>query len=463
MKKHTISILRCLIIRDEPLCQYSSFINISGFLSGYPFKLPGAKYTTSKALMQEENLLNLILVNRFGWYIIFYITAEGSDPMDIEYEELGKDYERISEMMRSKGVFTEEITGKEYFTGYGYKTLYDWDQYFEAIVQIFLGWDTKYIKNGVTIFLDNQMPDGFIWRSVPRSQGGQGDEHVKPFLAQIVLLEYNYSGDLSWIDDTYYLKLKKYLDYWTNNKDVNKEGLSIWDSAPHSGMDNQHERAGYWYDSFCEGVDLNCYLVRECKAMAQIAKLKGYTGDENYFKQCAERKKEAIQSLWDEKDGLFYDRHAATKIPLKVKYAGIFASLWAGVATPLQAERMIKEHLLKENEFWRVFPVSSYAADEKGYTENYLPGDLGCSWRANTWIPVNYYIFQGLRRYGYSDAAYKLAEITYTMVKRIGDREYYTSESCKGCGLDPFWGWSLLAYIMPDELIKGYDPTIIKE
>ncbi len=376
-------------------------------------------------------------------------------------EELNRDYHRINKMMRDKGVYTEEVTGKQYFTGYEYKTLYDWDQYFESIVQLYLGWDTALIKNGVTIFLDNQEDDGFVWRSVPRCPGGQGDEHVKPFLAQIAMLLYKHEKHLDWIDDNYYERLKKYLLYWLYNKDQNKNNLSYWDSAPHTGMDNQHERAGYWYDCFCEGIDLNCYIVRDCSAMAEIAKIKKRPEDAQYFTDRAEAVKEAIQTRWDDEDGLFYDRDMRSGETIKVKYAGIFAAMWAGVATKEQAERMVREHLTNKDEFWRAFPVSSYAATETGYTEGFLPDDLGCGWRANTWIPVNYYIFEGLRDYGFDATAHELAFGTYEAVKSIGDREFYTSDSMQGCGLNPFWGWSLLAYFMPLEAVTGYDPTKI--
>ena len=66
------------------------------------------------------------------------------------------DYRRIDEMMRKKGVFTNLETGKQYYTGYEYATLYDWDQYFEAIVQLYLGWQSDYARLGVEIFLDMQ-------------------------------------------------------------------------------------------------------------------------------------------------------------------------------------------------------------------------------------------------------------------------------------------------------------------
>lgn len=52
--------------------------------------------------------------------------------------ELNRDYRRIDAMMRGKGVYTEETTGKQYFTGYAYKTLYDRDQYIESVVQLYL-------------------------------------------------------------------------------------------------------------------------------------------------------------------------------------------------------------------------------------------------------------------------------------------------------------------------------------
>lgn len=90
--------------------------------------------------------------------------------MKITAQGLLDDYRRIDAMMREKGVFVEEKTQKTYYTGYAYKTLYDWDQYFESLVELYLGWDTTYVKNGVEIFLDYQKENGHIQRS------SQGDE-----------------------------------------------------------------------------------------------------------------------------------------------------------------------------------------------------------------------------------------------------------------------------------------------
>ncbi len=375
------------------------------------------------------------------------------------------DLSRIDAMMRSKGVFLHEETGKEYYTGYEYATLYDWDQFFENIVLLYLGWSTKYAQNGVTIFLDLQKDNGHIQRS---SKGGpeQLAEHVKPFLFQICLLIYNRDGNVDFLlenEGYYYRRLKKYLAYWLEDPD-NFRGLAFWVSAPHTGMDNQRERAGNWHerDRFGVGVDLNSYLVRECEAAAMIAEL---AGDRDYSRAMLEKAGELKalmrEYMWNAEDGFFYDIDRETGKQIKVRYIGAFAAMWAGVATSQMAESMVKKYLLDPAEFYRPFRFPALSASEPGYTEGYISGDLGCNWRANTWIPTDYYVFQGLRRYGYLSEAAALATHVYKTVKRVGDREYYTSETVRGCGLDPFWGWSLLAYFMPYEAESGYDPTRI--
>lgn len=378
---------------------------------------------------------------------------------------LQKLYE-IDKLMRENGIQTDPKTGRKYFTGYSYKHLYDWDQYFESIVQLYLGWDTTYPQHCITIFLDYQNEEGFIPRGVGISNGvkEQESEPVKPFLAQIALLIYNRDGNIDFLSDVYYEKMKKYLMYWIRRADENGH-LAYWNSAVHTGMDNQHERAGYWMDCYCCGVDLNCYLLRECRAFSIIAKLKGYAEDEAFFEQYASYIHNAVQTrMWDEEDGLFYDINRHTGEKIKVKHIGIFAVMWADIANQSQVDIMLERHLFNEAEFQREFPYPALAATEPGYSEELLPTDISyvCNWRANTWIPSNYFIFQGLRKYGYADKASELAQITCQMVDKIGLYEYYKTESKQGTGLHPFWGWTLLAYFMPFEALLGYDPTEVK-
>jgi putative isomerase len=384
------------------------------------------------------------------------------------------DFRRISELMQ-RGINKDRLTGRMYFTGYEYCTLYDWDQYFEAIVQLHLGWETSYIKSGVLIFLDTQREDGFITRRVPavlaeerhlldpETRGimtEEDKEMVKPFLSQLALLVYKHDRDLSWITGEYYRRLKNYLRYWMKDMDKNGNGLATWNSGPHSGMDDQVERLGRWRTCKSEGVDLNCFLAREYKAFAILAEILGHADDAVEFSSRADRTRLLIrQKLWCDEEGFFYDLDERTGEFIRVKSSAGFAPLWAGAATPKQAERIVREHLLNPKEFWRAFPVPSYAATEPGYREARMPEDVGCNWRAQTWISVNYYLMHGLLDYGYREIAEYIATVSYRMVKQIGDHEYYNTDSCTGNGQEPFWGWSLLAYFMPLECETGIDPT----
>lgn len=374
-------------------------------------------------------------------------------------ENASADLRRIDRMMREKGIFTDEKTGRKYFSGYHYATLYDWDQLFDGITQLYLGWGTERIRSGILVFLDSERENGFI----PRSNIGgreQLTEHAKPFLAQTALLCWKKDGQLDFLNEKYYLRLKKYLLCWLTEHTDPAYGLAFWDSAPHTGMDNQHARAGWWFSRFCLGADLASYLIRECRAFSLVARLTDHAADAPVFEAHAERIRAAMQKyLWNEKDGIFYDLDRRTGKPIKVKYIASFAALWAHAAEPEQARRLAEEHLQNPREFLRPFPFPALSADSEGYTEQKLPGDLGCGWRAQTWVPTNYMVFHGLMDYGQRDFAAQIAEQTLENVKRAGDREYYNTESRTGCGENPFWGWTMAAYFMPFEARTGRDPS----
>ncbi len=370
-----------------------------------------------------------------------------------ELDALREELKPFSDLMAEKGVFTSE-SGLSYFSGYSYQYQYDWDLYFETLLQLYMGWDATYPKNGIKLFLDHQREDGFIARSVP-SNAEHDNEHVKPFLAQTAMLIFDQIGEVDWLlENNYFEKLQNYLDYWLINMDGSDTGLSDWMSAPHTGMDTQHERAGYWRDRVSKGVDLNCYLVLECEAFAALAHLLEKKDLADEYSGKADELKQRIRSMmWDEEDGFFYDLNARVLTAMKeqgvqdheavvfetepfsrfapwgsqlnrpwrkwgdatqrfrkgeppfirVKTAAGLMPLWAGVATQEQAERLVREHLLNEDEFWSTYPVAVMSRSEPTYAEQAYQMDTGCSWRGNVWIPVNHMLYHGLKRYGFDE------------------------------------------------------------
>ena len=340
-------------------------------------------------------------------------------------------------------------------TGYSYGEFYDWDLYFENLYLSYYGIG-RFCRTNLERFLDQQHSSGFISRSLILKRDRQ---HFKPFLAQIALLGARQLGGFTWLQGRYFERLERYLDYWFWYCDLDKNGLCVWDSADHSGMDNQDSRAGGWGSSAIEGVDLNCYLARELRAMAVIAEALGLSRKAVGFTEHAQRLEQLIdQTFWDETDGFYYDRHEREGRVVRVKSVAGFIPLWALPLPQARADRLVREHLLNPAEFWRPFPVASYAKTEPDHHQQLVADN--CNWRGPVWIPTNYMIAHGLRRAGFVAEAKDLAYRTFAMVlAETSTREYYNAETGCGLGLDPFWGWSSLAYLMPLEQELGYDPT----
>ena len=175
-------------------------------------------------------------------------------------------------------------------------------------------------------------------------------------------------------------------------------------------------------------------------------------------KHAAQLRKLINEIFWDEKDGFYYDRNEKKNERVMVKSVAGFMPLWAGVATPRRARRIVKDHLLNEAEFWLKYPIASYAKTEPDY---YQGSHKECNWRGSAWMPTNYMIFHGLIKYGFKDIARELAYRTFRMVieENMVTREYYNAETGAGIGQTEFWGFSVLGYVMPLELELGYNPT----
>lgn len=353
-------------------------------------------------------------------------------------------------------------SGPEYYTAYNSRWLFDWDSYFEGVVQLYMGYGTRLQRSFVTLFLSLQREDGFIPRYDPPAPQTvypqMDDELIKPFLAQSAVLCLHYDGQIDWLGEENYRRMEKYLRYWLERQ--TKNGFAYYRSGPHSGYDTQTERCGGWEADFDGAVDLNTFLYRELYAFSIIADTLGKTQDSETFCRLADEQKARVLSMWDEADGFFYDVNVRTGQPIRVKTTAAFAPMWAGIASPRQAQILTYDHLFNPNEFFRLYPFATLAANEPGYSAKPLPGDIGvCNWRANTWIPTNYMAMHGLMTYGYHDLAELVAYKTAELLAKSHDCEFYDAETGAGCGESPFSGWSLLGYFMPMEALEGFDPT----
>ena len=138
-------------------------------------------------------------------------------------------------------------------------------------------------------------------------------------------------------------------------------------------------------------------------------------------------------------------------------------TLWAGIATPEQAERMVRENLLAEKMGYRsANGVRSLSKYEKMYRVQ-KSGNPSC-WLGPIWGIANYMVFRGLLRYGYEAEARDLAEKTVALFQKDLDEcgqlhEYYDPDTCAPVHNAGFQSWNLLAANMEVWLSGGKPVT----
>lgn len=133
-------------------------------------------------------------------------------------------------------------------------------------------------------------------------------------------------------------------------------------------------------------------------------------------------------------------------------------AMWAQVATPERAERMVRENLLKPELFCGTYGVRTLAKTEKMYCV-VASGNPSC-WLGPVWGISNYMVYLGLMNYGYTREARDLAEKTITLFGRdlegCGElHEYYDPDTGRGVNNQGFQSWNLLVNNMIAEQLTG--------
>ena len=100
--------------------------------------------------------------------------------------------------------------------------------------------------------------------------------------------------------------------------------------------------------------------------------------------------------------------------------------------TKEQATELVNKYLLNKNKFWTDYPVPTISFGNK----NFQPGRY---WRGSMWININWFIYQGLIRYGFREIANDLSNRTKAIVEKYSFCEYYNSINGEGLGPDDFY------------------------
>ena len=404
--------------------------------------------------------------------------------MDQKYLRLIKDYSRGAYKLllrKGEGYLTHPFIVPGSVYDYD---LWDWDSWLTdvAIRQILADNSEsadsfiEYEKGCALNFLENQRDDGKITIMINSKKGDMffhdRGAHHKPCLAQHIAFIIKESGKSEWIRK-YSEKLDKYIEYYRSSSRHGETGLYFFIDDAGIGIDNDPS-IFYRPKRSTASVYLNCLMYKELLAMEYIHRTLGNVASADaYNKEAAELRDAIRRELWDEKCGMYYSadisllpidnsdwlhqgkpRHWQSLIMRIDGWAG-FLSMWAGIATPEEAERMVSENMLNERTFFAKYGVRSLSKLEKMYWVG-KSGNPSC-WLGPIWIIANYMCYRGLKSYGFDKEARALAEATTELVgkdiERYGEmHEYYHPDTGEGVYNQGFQSWNLLVNNMIADL-----------
>jgi alpha,alpha-trehalase len=174
-------------------------------------------------------------------------------------------------------------------------------------------------------------------------------------------------------------------DYYKGDRSMRESGFDI------SFRFGPYGAATHHYAPIC----LNSLLYKTEKDLEQMSEILGHTDDAQKWQQRAEQRKDRIQQyLWDPARRLFFDYNFDTGARTSYEYITTFYPMWAGLATPQQAQELKRSLGIFEQPGGLVMSTT-----EAGVQWDYPYG----------WAPTQILAVEGLRRYGFNDDANRIS------------------------------------------------------
>ena len=361
-------------------------------------------------------------------------------------------------------------------TGFGSYVLFDWDTFFASVLSSIQDKDLAYQQ--IFSIMQEVTQDGFV-PNFGSQRSGSYDRSQPPVGAYCVLKLYKQFKEKSLLEKTFN-KLFVWNKWWMKHRDGNSDGLLEWGSDPYelvsklgyeannmkaamyeSGLDNSPMYDGVKYNENTNtmeliDVGLNALYALDCWALREIAIILERKDDAEYLTDEYESMKTKInKELWNEELGMYCNKDWKGNFSKRLSPTN-FYPLLAGVASKKQAERIIKEHLLNEKEFWGEYVIPSISRDDEAFLDNDY-------WRGRIWGPMNFLVAEGIKRYEYYDTSYDFAIKSLNLFMKEWKEENHIHENYNcitGDGddkknADPVYTWgALLGQIAISEFIE---------
>jgi alpha,alpha-trehalase len=236
-----------------------------------------------------------------------------------------------------------------------------------------------------------------------------------PFLTSFIFDVYDaYNPGKRWLKKKIAIAKKEYEIVWMGTKKPNirqvYKGMSrYYDINAQHGL---AEAESGWdlttrFSKKCLDylpIDLNCLLYKYETDFVRAAEIFGDHEDSKVWTEKSQYRHKAINSLmWDRTRGFFYDYNYVKKRRGLVNSLAGFYPLWAGIATPAQAKRLVKSLTNFEHR-------GGLSTTDVMPMNHRVPGAVPTQWAyPNGWAPLHLLVVSGLEKYGYHEEAERLA------------------------------------------------------
>lgn len=361
-----------------------------------------------------------------------------------------------------------------------------WDTYLAAYM---LSFDNKALAYSNALAVTNNLTAGGFVPNVATGFGKTEDRSQPPIGSFVIKGLYKRYHE-KWILYETFEKLLSWNRWWDQNRNYN--GFLCWGSTPYPNyQDNKslaygvNELQGALYESGLDNsamydhipfdkekhvmlladVGLMSFYVLDCNSLAEIADVINKPEIATELRSRAEKYAANLQKLWNEKEGIFLNKHLDTDSASYHLSPTLFYPLMAGVATQSQAERMINEHFYNPDEFWGEYIMPSTARNEKAFSDNHY-------FRGRIWGPMNFLVYLGLRKYNIGDSRKDMVEKSKNILLKTWDikRDVYENyNATTGEGFDMgssqksyYWG-ALLGFMsfLENGLVEAPENPIV--
>jgi hypothetical protein len=337
-----------------------------------------------------------------------------------------------------------------------YLPYFTWDTSFNALLASME--DPRTAMESIRTVLRYQLPNGMVSQLADWHGGQSGIVNMgnsnPPVTSLCAWKIYEHWGNRDFLAEVY-PRLLKWHDWWPKHSDGNQNGLLEWGSTSgwklallSTGWDDTPHFDGskmVGTQMNADAVDLNSLWSLDAEILGKMAGVLGFEKDMHRLEaEHREINRRINEELWNEELGLYCSRlwreDGKPGVFLERITPMNFYPLLCGAPDARKAESLLKT-LTDPKKFWGDWPVPTLPYDDPEYFKQTY-------WKGHVWGPVNYLIWQGVKRYGSTRSQAELARRSVELFMRNWTAHGTCNEnyfSTDGRGDDhPHYTWGAL-------------------